>query len=55
MQDQPQVNVEDLGKAIARGISQENAQKERNTQVAAKRRDTMLRNAAEKALGRNYS
>lgn len=38
------------GRAIARGIAEENARKERNMAIAAKRRDTMLENAAEKLL-----
>lgn len=37
----------ELGKAIARGILEENAQKERNMQKAQKRKETMLKNAAE--------
>ena len=36
-----------LGKEIARGISEQNAQKERNMQKAQKRKETMLKNAAE--------
>lgn len=41
------------GRAIARGIAEANAQKERNMAKAAKRNETMLRNAAQKVF-RNY-
>lgn len=43
-----------MGKAIARGIAQENAQKERNIQKSIKRKETMLKNAAE-SIFKNYS
>ena len=38
------------GRAIARGMTQENAQKEKNQAKAGKRKETMLEKAAEKAL-----
>ena len=44
----------DLGRAIARGMSEETAQKEKNQAKADKRKDTMLRNAAEKMFSQNY-
>lgn len=49
-------STEELGRAIARGMSEQAAQKERNMQKAERRRETMLENAAEAVLsGRNYS
>lgn len=45
---------EKQGRAIARGISLENAQKERNKAIAEKRKESTLRNAAEKMFNRNY-
>lgn len=42
--------VKEQGRAIARGIAEENARKERNMAIAEKRHNTMLENAAEKAL-----
>ena len=39
------------GRAIARGMHAENEQKQKNMAKAGKRRQTMLSNAAEKALG----
>ena len=48
-------STDNLGKEIARGIAQENAQKERNMQKAAKRKDTMLKNAAESFFNQNYA
>lgn len=41
------------GRAIARGISEEDARKEKNQAKAEKRKETMLRNAADKVF-RNY-
>ena len=38
------------GRAIARGIAEENAQKEKNQAKAEKRTKIMLRNAAEKVF-----
>ena len=43
-----------LGRAIARGLVEETAQKEKNQAKADKRKDTMLRNAAEKMFSQNY-
>lgn len=43
-------DVKDLGRAIAQGVVQENAQKERNMAKAEKRRETILRNQAEQFL-----
>ncbi len=42
--------VREQGRAIARGISEENARKERNQASADKRQATMLERAAQKAL-----
>lgn len=39
------------GRAIARGMNQENVQQQKNMAKAGKRHQTMLENAAEKALG----
>ena len=44
----------ELGRAIARGVAEQNAQKERNMQIAAKRKETMLKNAAE-SIFKDYS
>lgn len=41
------------GKAIARGIAEANAQKDRNMASAAKRKETVLRNAAQNVF-KNY-
>ena len=41
------------GRAIARGIAQENAQKEKNMAKAAKHKGTMLKKAAESVF-KNY-
>lgn len=41
------------GRAIARGIAEENARKEKNKAIADKRKESTLRNAAEKMF-RNY-
>jgi hypothetical protein len=51
--DLKEVELAKQGRAIARGISQENAQKERNMAKATKRKDTMLRNEAERMLRGN--
>lgn len=45
-----QVILKDQGRAIARGIAEENARKERNMAIAEKRKQTMLERAAERAL-----
>lgn len=42
------------GRAIARGMTEENARKERNTAIAEKRKESTLRNAAEKVFNQNY-
>ncbi len=42
--------VKEQGRAIARGIVEEQARKERNQASADKRRATMLENAAQRAL-----
>lgn len=44
-----QINNEQ-GRAIARGIAEENARKEKNQAKAEKRTKTMIRNAAEKVM-----
>lgn len=41
------------GRAIARGITEENARKEKNQAKADKRQATMLERAAERALSGN--
>lgn len=46
--------VKEQGRAIARGIAEENARKERNQAIAAKRRESTLRNAADKVFNTNY-
>lgn len=43
------------GRAIARGIAEEQARKEKNQASAEKRRESTLRNAAEKMFNRNFS
>ena len=43
------------GRAIARGMSEEAAQKEKNQASAEKRKETTLRNAAQKMFNRTYS
>lgn len=47
--------VKEQGRAIARGMSEENARKERNLASAEKRKESTLRNAADKVFNRNYS
>ncbi len=42
--------VTEQGRAIARGIAEENARKEKNQAKAVKRQATMLERAAERAL-----
>ena len=42
------------GRAIARGIAEEQARKERNQAIAEKRKVSALRNAANKAFNQNY-
>ncbi len=49
----PKIIANEQGRAIARGMTEENARKERNQASAEKRKQTMLRNAAEKVF-RNY-
>lgn len=44
-------NEKEQGRAIARGIAEEQARKERNMAKAEKRTKTMLEKAAERALG----
>lgn len=44
----------DLGRAIARGMSEETARKERNKAIAEKRMKSTLRNAADKLFNQNY-
>lgn len=46
--------IKEQGRAIARGIAEENARKERNKAIAAKRKESTLRNAADKMFNRNY-
>lgn len=45
--------VKEQGRAIARGIAEEQARKERNQAIAEKRKESTLRNAANKVFG-NY-
>lgn len=47
-------STNELGRAIARGVSEQNAQKERNMQIAAKRKETILHKAAE-SIFKDYS
>lgn len=47
--------VKEQGRAIARGIAEEQARKERNQASAEKRKDSTLRNAAQKVFNRSYS
>lgn len=54
MKSSEKSTVKDQGRAIARGIVEENARKERNAAIAVKRKESTLRNAAEKLLFRNY-
>lgn len=48
-----QDKVVEQGRAIARGIAEENAKKQRNQARVEKRKATMLRNAAEEVLAGN--
>ena len=48
-------SVEEQGRAIARGIAEENARKERNQASAAKRQATMLENAAQRVFNQTNS
>jgi hypothetical protein len=43
------------GRAIARGMTEENARKEKSKAGAEKRKETTLRNAAQKMFNRTYS
>lgn len=43
------------GRAIARGMSEENARKERNMASAEKRKESTLRNAAQKVFSQSSS
>ena len=43
------------GRAIARGMTEENARKEKNQASAEKRKETTLRNAAQKVFNRSFS
>ena len=45
--------VNEQGRAIARGIAEQNAQKEKNMAKAVKRKETMLKKAAESVF-KNY-
>lgn len=46
--------IKEQGRAIARGMTEENARKDRNLAITAKRKESTLRNAADKMFGRNY-
>lgn len=41
------------GRVIARAMHEETVRREKNMAIAVKRKDTMLRNAAEQAFGGN--
>ena len=43
------------GRAIARGMSEETARKEKNQASAEKRKETTLRNAADKVFNQSFS
>ena len=43
------------GRAIARGMTEENARKEKNKASAVKRKETTLRNAADKVFNQSFS
>jgi len=43
------------GRAIARGMTEENARKEKNQASAEKRKETTLRNAADKVFNQSFS
>lgn len=45
--------IKEQGRAIARGMTEENARKERNLAIAEKRKESTLRNAANKVF-QNY-
>lgn len=46
--------AEEHGRVIARAMHSENVRREKNMASAEKRKDTMLRNAADKEMSRNY-
>ena len=50
MKSSKKSTVNEQGRAIARGMTEENARKERNQASAVKRKETRLRNAAEKVF-----
>lgn len=50
-----QVEQLEQGRAIARGIAEENARKEKYKASAEKRKVSTLRNAAEKVFNRGFS
>lgn len=55
MAKETKISHDELGKAIARGMSEETARHERNVAKEAKRQESMLKNAADKAFNQNYS
>jgi hypothetical protein len=50
MKSSPISTSEEQGRAIARALHEEKAQRQKNMAAAEKRRTTMLENAAQKAL-----
>ncbi len=46
--------AKELGRVIAQATHEQNVRREKNMASAVKRKETMLRNAAEKEMWRNY-
>lgn len=53
-QEDNKENLVEHGRVIARAMHEEKARIEKNMASAMKRKETMLRNAAEKEMWRNY-
>ncbi len=51
---EPSGKAEETGRVIAQAMHEENVRREKNMAKAAKRKQTMLNNAAEDFLSRNY-
>lgn len=45
--------IKEQGRAIARGVAEEQARKERNKAIAEKRKASAIRNAAERMFNQN--
>lgn len=54
MKSSNQSNLKEHGRVIARAMHEENVRREKSMASAEKRKETMLRNAAEKEFSRNY-